>query len=143
MMPKKSAAKNNTNPFSEFVLFTNGGDGEIRTLEPLLTVTRFPIVRPRPARRHLRMSAVSSTVFNSIYQNVKFCNLFRKVFLKFRVNLLYCRQTKWYTVTKRYERCPKGRISAQRGEFTSPDEADVGSFLSNVKTFSFRQVRIA
>ena len=26
MMPKKSAAKNNTNPFSEFVLFTNGGE---------------------------------------------------------------------------------------------------------------------
>ena len=35
-------------------LFLFGGDGEIRTLEPLLTVTRFPIVRPRPARRHLR-----------------------------------------------------------------------------------------
>ncbi len=30
-----------------------GGEGEIRTLEPLLTVTRFPIVRPRPARRLL------------------------------------------------------------------------------------------
>lgn len=31
MMPKKSTAKNNTNPFSEFVLFTNGGESEIRT----------------------------------------------------------------------------------------------------------------
>lgn len=30
MMPKKSAAKNNTNPFSEFVLFTNGGRRGIR-----------------------------------------------------------------------------------------------------------------
>lgn len=25
-----------------------GGEEEIRTLEPLLTVTRFPVVRPRP-----------------------------------------------------------------------------------------------
>ena len=31
-----------------------GGDGEIRTLETLLTPTRFPVVRPRPARRHLQ-----------------------------------------------------------------------------------------
>ena len=28
--------------------FSNGGEGGIRTLEPLLTVTRFPIVRARP-----------------------------------------------------------------------------------------------
>ena len=34
-----------------------GGDGEIRTLEPLLTVTRFPVVRPRPTRRHLHVIA--------------------------------------------------------------------------------------
>jgi len=25
-----------------------GGEEEIRTLEPLLTVTRFPVARPRP-----------------------------------------------------------------------------------------------
>lgn len=31
------------------------GDGEIRTLETLLTPTRFPVVRPRPARRHLHI----------------------------------------------------------------------------------------
>ncbi len=31
-----------------------GGEGEIRTLERLLTVTRFPIVRARPATRLLR-----------------------------------------------------------------------------------------
>ena len=30
-----------------------GGDGEIRTLEGLLTLTRFPIVRARPTTRHL------------------------------------------------------------------------------------------
>ena len=34
-----------------------GGDGEIRTLEPLLTVTRFPIVRARPTTRHLHAFA--------------------------------------------------------------------------------------
>ena len=28
--------------------FCDGGGGGIRTLEPLLTVTRFPVVRPRP-----------------------------------------------------------------------------------------------
>ena len=40
----------------------NGGEGEIRTLEPLLTVTRFPIARARPTTRLLRMehSVVSS-----------------------------------------------------------------------------------
>ena len=32
-----------------------GGDGEIRTLEELLTLTRFPIVRARPTTRHLRV----------------------------------------------------------------------------------------
>ena len=34
-----------------------GGEGGIRTLERLLTVTRFPIVRARPATRLLRISA--------------------------------------------------------------------------------------
>ena len=33
-----------------------GGDGEIRTLEELLTPTRFPIVRARPTTRHLRVA---------------------------------------------------------------------------------------
>lgn len=31
-----------------------GGEREIRTLEPFLTVTRFPVVRPRPTRRFLQ-----------------------------------------------------------------------------------------
>ncbi len=40
-----------------------GGEGEIRTLEPLLTVTRFPVVRARPgyatspARKYSRSAA--------------------------------------------------------------------------------------
>ncbi len=36
--------------------FFFGGDGEIRTLEELLTPTRFPIVRARPTTRHLRVA---------------------------------------------------------------------------------------
>ena len=34
-----------------------GGDGEIRTLDTLLGYTRFPIVRARPATRHLHIVA--------------------------------------------------------------------------------------
>ena len=40
------------------VLF--GGEGGIRTLEPLLTVTRFPIVRARPTTRLLRVKMALS-----------------------------------------------------------------------------------
>ena len=39
--------------------FFCGGDEEIRTLERLLTPTRFPVVRPRPSRRHLQIAQVS------------------------------------------------------------------------------------
>ena len=35
-----------------------GGDGEIRTLDTLLRYTRFPIVRARPATRHLQMFSI-------------------------------------------------------------------------------------
>ena len=35
--------------------FMFGGEGGIRTLEPLLTVTRFPIVRARPTTRLLQV----------------------------------------------------------------------------------------
>ena len=38
----------------EFKFAPLGGEGGIRTLEPLLTITRFPIVRARPATRLLR-----------------------------------------------------------------------------------------
>ena len=41
-----------------------GGEGEIRTLEPLLTVTRFPIVRARPATRLLRNCSAQFLLFN-------------------------------------------------------------------------------
>ena len=41
------------NRVHESVPYHFGGGGEIRTLEPLLTVTRFPIVRARPATRLL------------------------------------------------------------------------------------------
>ena len=42
-----------------------GGDGEIRTLEPLLTVTRFPVARPRPTRRHLQNYSVLTQISNN------------------------------------------------------------------------------
>ena len=35
-----------------------GGEGGIRTLEPLLTVTRFPIARARPTTRLLRLVGI-------------------------------------------------------------------------------------
>ena len=69
--------KNAENPHEQrknphFCGFFFGGDGEIRTLEPLLTVTRFPVVRPRPTRRHLhvviRMGQVK--VLTRIYYTV-------------------------------------------------------------------------
>ena len=37
-----------------WVVFCFGGEGGIRTLEPLLMVTRFPIVRARPTTRLLQ-----------------------------------------------------------------------------------------
>ena len=46
-----------------------GGEGEIRTLEPLLTVTRFPIVRARPATRLLRICSAYNFQF---YQRLKY-----------------------------------------------------------------------
>ena len=46
LMPKYSSEKNNTNPVfvSGFVLFTNGGEKEIRTLVGVLALTRFPVL---------------------------------------------------------------------------------------------------
>ena len=52
-LPNSFSAKNKKHPFGCFV---SGGEGGIRTLEPLLMVTRFPIVRARPATRLLRIS---------------------------------------------------------------------------------------
>ena len=63
MMPKVSTAKNNTNPFSEFVLFTNGGDGEIRTHVPV----RANAFRVRPvmtASIRLRVELFGTLIAN-------------------------------------------------------------------------------
>ena len=64
-----------------------GGEGEIRTLEPLLTVTRFPIVRARPATRLLRNCSASISYFigdsNIIPQNLRFVNTFLNIFLNY------------------------------------------------------------
>ena len=46
-------------PMASILFAGSGGDGEIRTLDTLLRYTRFPIVRARPATRHLHI-AVSS-----------------------------------------------------------------------------------
>ncbi len=43
--------------------FYFGGDGEIRTLDTLLGYTRFPIVRARPATRHLHIVARLSSAY--------------------------------------------------------------------------------
>ena len=43
-------------------MFVFGGEGGIRTLEELLTLTRFPIVRARPTTRLLR-NCSENTVF--------------------------------------------------------------------------------
>ena len=63
-----------------------GGEGGIRTLEPLLTVTRFPIVRARPATRLLRKCSASKILF---YWRLKYnttkkivCQYLFKIFLK-------------------------------------------------------------
>ena len=48
----RGRAKKKAGKFSD-ELTGYGGDGEIRTLEGLLTLTRFPIVRARPTTRHL------------------------------------------------------------------------------------------
>ncbi len=41
--------------FPKKIKVLNGGDGEIRTLEELLTLTRFPNVRARTTTLHLRV----------------------------------------------------------------------------------------
>ena len=50
--------------------FFVGGEGEIRTLEPLLTVTRFPVVRPRPTRRLLH-EILPTLLHRPVYDTTK------------------------------------------------------------------------
>ena len=50
------------------------GEGEIRTLEPLLTVTRFPIVRARPATRllhNINIISFHTSVVNSFFEIIR------------------------------------------------------------------------
>ena len=47
-------------------LFLFGGVGEIRTLEELLTPTRFPIVRARPTTRQLRIARNKSVNLSAL-----------------------------------------------------------------------------
>ena len=52
----------NTSPTLRQGMCFHGGDGEIRTLEELLTLTRFPIVRARPTTRHLHVFAQENPI---------------------------------------------------------------------------------
>ena len=56
-------AKAKSTPFGVLCF---GGEGEIRTLEPLLTVTRFPVVRPRPTRRHLQSCSINLSFITTL-----------------------------------------------------------------------------
>ena len=47
-MRARLRGKEKSNPTGCVGLHFGGGEEEIRTLEPLLTVTRFPVARPRP-----------------------------------------------------------------------------------------------
>ena len=81
--PNSFSAKTKTTPKGGFSF---GGEGGIRTLEPLLMVTRFPIVRARPTTRLLRIGrrplyndfGKKSSIFFSFYkfsQEVRFFRL--------------------------------------------------------------------
>lgn len=59
---ERNTAKRQKEDRLSAVLFC-GGDGEIRTLDTLLGYTRFPIVRARPATRHLHIVARLSSAY--------------------------------------------------------------------------------
>ena len=81
-MPLLSQWINEKGTFVNKSSFFVGGEGEIRTLEPLLTVTRFPIVRARPTTRLLHVFGVVLCDSNIITQNISFVNTFFKKYLK-------------------------------------------------------------
>ena len=69
--------------------FLPGGEGEIRTLEPFLAVTRFPVVRPRPTRRLLqKIFSAALPRFDSLPQKKLQVNSFMQfsefIFINFR-----------------------------------------------------------
>ena len=68
----------NTGFFSIFKAFFLGGEGEIRTLEPFMAVTRFPVVRPRPTRRllHNKYQVRFLPRFDSLSQKMPQVNSF-------------------------------------------------------------------
>lgn len=47
-MCKHNDLRKKMQPYGLSRIAFRGGEEEIRTLEPLLTVTRFPVARPRP-----------------------------------------------------------------------------------------------
>ena len=74
----KRSIKNTNADFSGVRIFYTGGEGEIRTLEPFMAVTRFPVVRPRPTRRllHNKYQVRSLPRFDSLSQKMPQVNSF-------------------------------------------------------------------
>ena len=91
---KRSAAERQKEDRLSAVLFF-GGDGEIRTLDTLLGYTRFPIVRARPATRHLHIVARLSSAYAVFCLTAKvIITVFpRKVKRVFRNFSSFCRCT--------------------------------------------------
>ena len=55
------------------ILFAGfGGDGEIRTLDTLLRYTRFPIVRARPATRHLHIVVQPALAYTMLLTGINY-----------------------------------------------------------------------
>lgn len=81
--------KKETAIFNRKLPFLSGGEGEIRTLEPFMAVTRFPVVRPRPTRRLLqKIFSAALPRFDSLPQKKLQVNSFMQfsefIFINFR-----------------------------------------------------------
>ena len=71
-------------------MFNPGGEGEIRTLEPFLAVTRFPVVRARPTTRFLHVFNLCRFLTALLSYHNKLC-LSRTFFKK--VEIMKCAVT--------------------------------------------------
>ena len=98
------------------VLLVFGGEGGIRTLEPLLTVTRFPIVRARPATRLLQLFTRFLEALDYYNEFVPYCQARNAIFLEI---LKTARLIRFFDLTNgardarilsvsSTERCPSG-----------------------------------
>ena len=81
--------------------FLHGGEGGIRTLELLLTVTRFPIVRARPATRLLRAGCVPFKALDHYNEFVLCCQDTNGEFFK----ILFCDDNCSLALDKKLQEC--------------------------------------